>query len=231
MQKHLPELSEATLNRLHAMKRPDETIELVIRRLIDHYESNEDHQTLPQYQNPVRMICKKCKKWITQILPLHEKTVTEDVKKPQIDPDIDEILEAYSNFQENSQKEPIEFNRFSLGNVTYTKHLSVQIGLKKLPKSNWLQVIRTILTKIPQEDIPSYFHGLHIKDGKVTDKGFQFIEEINKSVQGMSANVAARAICEIAHDYNLSVEIIFQWCGVTSVEPGRRGILRINKSS
>jgi hypothetical protein len=88
-----------------------------------------------------------------------------------------------------------------------------------------------IFAKIP-DDIPSYFHGLQIKDGKVTDKGFKFIEKINKSVQGVDANVAARAICEIAHEYNLFVEIEFQWrVNDKSVEPGRRGILRINKSS
>lgn len=238
------ELSEVTINKLQAMKRPSDTSDSVINRLIDFHTKNAVSHEPSTDEKPAEEDDSHANSKTPQELRMDEKSTEDD--SPAIDlstltlseedfedfkKELDADLELIKKFHANNRKEPIIFSYDALPNVEFTKCRSIEIEDEKIKRANWNSAIRTILTKIHSsgKQIPNYFHGLQIADGEKTDHGFVYVEDIEKSVQGVASNDAARALFAIAEEYGFSVTVKFHWRKSKRVRnPGQKGIISIN---
>ena len=202
------EFSANTFRRLQGITKPDETTELVVRRLLDFFDSKSS----PASTEP------KSETNEPDWSKLNEAFTIEAFEK-------DEKLRI--TVLENAKKAPMIFPHTAIPPLRHTKCLSVKIDGEKFPKPRWNLAIRTILKQVEASSITSsYFHRLRIMDGERYDQGWNYISEIDKSVQGTDADTSGKAFFAIAEEYQIPVEVSFQWRENSDADqPGLRGVI------
>jgi hypothetical protein len=209
------EISEKTLQRLQNIRRHDETIELVVRRLLDAVEKES---------LPINIKHKKVKNSLNspKIGLSHPHFDAE-----QFDKDHEKNIKLDRTFLENSWEERVTYPYGALPSLTHTICKCITVNNEELEKPNWLSAVRAIFQEIGSSNIETpHFHGLQVVDGKRNDSGFNYIPEIDKSVQGADANQTARAIFDMAEEYQIPIKIYFQWKKNGKVKyPGRHGVI------
>ncbi len=224
---NMVELSETTIGKLQAMKQSTDTFDSVVSRLIDFHAKGE---RLHEPKTDVKST-KENDPPIIGDANLDAIKNIDDATWDAINRELDAESELARTFFYNDQKERISYPHNAVPNVEFTKCQFIEVEGKALSKLNWNAAVRAVLTEIclSGRQIPRHLHGLQIVDDEKTDHGFVFVEEINKSIQGVDSNVAARALFALAEEYGLSVTVFFQWRKKERAAfPGRKGMITIN---
>lgn len=215
------EFSANTFQRLQGIKKPDETTELVVRRLLDFFDSKSSPAS-PESKQEID-------DFATAGGVESTSASSESIDDYGSLNWLDDGMEKYEKFLENAKKDPKIFPHTAIPDLKHTKCYSIKIGDTKIPKPNWNSAVRTILKQVTARGITitsPYFHGLKISDENQSLHGFKYISEIGKSVQGADANQTARALFDMAREYDILVEVSFQWRAKPSVKnPGLRGVI------
>jgi hypothetical protein len=67
----------------------------------------------------------------------------------------------------------------------------------------------------------------NIKQGEFTDNGFQYVPEINVSIQGVDTNRAWQGILELTRKLNIKIEVYFHWKNKDEVQfANKKGVLK-----
>jgi hypothetical protein len=200
------EISEDTFKRLRMAARPDETSELVIKRLLDQNEENGKRvptkkmlaggkgQNAPPSSSQSEFPDK---------LKNYEKQLSGNIFSSLSAPSEDDKIHLFQSGQIPHS-------------VTHTKIFEATINNEPVSNSalSWTPLICEILKEMhkngqfsPADSYPD----LAIYSGCRTDKGYKYIPEIECSVQGVDANIALRCITGLARKYSISVTILFGW--------------------
>ena len=102
-----------------------------------------------------------------------------------------------------------------LPDLTHTKLRSALMGPDLIVKPNWNALLdRAVLAAMRRartfEELER-FCSANLFNGCKTDEGYHHLYEIGVSVQGRSANDAARTLIETAERIGLAVDITFAW--------------------
>ena len=197
------EISEDTFKRLRMAARPDETSELVIKRLLD-----QDRK-----RAPVKNILAGGKG--QNASPSSSQSEFPDKLK-----DYERQLSGNISSSLSAPSEDDKIHSFQSGqiphSVTHTKIFEATINNEPVSASalSWTPLICEILKEMhknsrfsPADSYPD----LAIYSGCKTDKGYKYIPEIECSVQGVDANIALRCITRLARKHSISVTILFGW--------------------
>ena len=200
------EISEDTLKQLRMAARPDETSELVIKRLLDQHEtdgkqaSTKKMSTGGQGQNASPSASQN---EFPDKLKDYERQLSGNISSSLSAPSKDEKIHSFESGQIPHE-------------VTHTKIFETIINNRSVQKSAlfWNSLIYEILKEIDQKGQFSptdSYPDLAIYSGIKTDNGYKYIREIDCSVQGVDANNALRCITRLARKYSISVTILFGW--------------------
>ena len=216
--KHI-EISEDTFKRLRMAARPDETSELVIKRLLDQNKTSgkqapiKKMSTGGQGQNALPSASQS---EFPDKLKDYERQLSGNISSSLSAPSKDEKIHSFESGQIPHS-------------VTHTKIFEATINNQTVSDSalSWTPLICEILKEMhrngqfsPADSYPD----LAIYSGYRTDKGYKYIPEIDCSVQGVDANNALRCITRLARKYSISVTILFGWRNKKdSLHPGEFG--------
>ena len=79
---------------------------------------------------------------------------------------------------------------------------------------------------IDPRNIPNLTHTKLLSEGKKTDEGYSYLEDINLSIQGQDSNAACRGIVTMARYLKIRVELEFMWREKDgAAHPGKVAIL------
>lgn len=118
-------------------------------------------------------------------------------------------------------------------NLTHTKILSAKIGSEVIERPNWNRLLDRIVI-LAMRHVGKFERLVqtcpaNIVQGQKTDDGYHFLQEINVSVQGLSAHEACSALIDTARRINIDLEIVFRWREKEgAAHPGDIGRLRMN---
>ena len=86
----------------------------------------------------------------------------------------------------------------NIPNLTHTKLVSAKLGGQAFPNPKWSLVLREILRRARKTGLKAVeIHrvcSINVTEGKKTDEGYRFLDDINLSVQGQDSNAACRGI-------------------------------------
>jgi hypothetical protein len=103
----------------------------------------------------------------------------------------------------------------SIPNLTHTKLLSADLDGKDLSGTNWNSLLDEVLRVATRAGLKSSdiqrISGVNVKQGRKTDEGYGFLEDVDLSVQGQDANAACRGIFAIARHLKIGITIEFRW--------------------
>ncbi len=103
----------------------------------------------------------------------------------------------------------------SLPNLTHTKILAATLAGRRIVKPNWNRLLESMLIRAMRE--PVSFDNLrqicpaNMVQGHKDDEGYRYLDEVEFSVQGMSANDACAALIAVAQSLRIGLEITFMW--------------------
>ena len=200
------EISEDTFKRLRMAARPDETSELVIKRLLDQNETDgkqapiKKMPTAGQGQNGSPSTSQS---EFTDKLNDYEKRLSGNISSSLSAPSKDDKIHSFKSGQIPHS-------------VTHTKIFEATINSETVSPAalSWTPLICEILKEIHksgQFTMTDPYPDLAICSGCKTDKGYKYIPEIDCSVQGVDANKALRCVTRLAQKYSISVTILFGW--------------------
>lgn len=200
------EISEDTFKRLRMAARPDETSELVIKRLLNQNETvgkqapTKKMSTGGQRQNASPSAGQS---EFSDKLKDYERQLSGNTSSSLSAPSKDDKIHSFESGQIPHS-------------VTHTKIFEATINNRSVQKSAlfWNSLICEILKKMhengqftPTDSYPD----LAIYSGIKTDNGYKYIREIDCSIQAVDANIALRCITRLARKHSISVTILFGW--------------------
>src|SRR5690606_3474105 len=116
----------------------------------------------------------------------------------------------------------------ALPRLTHTKVLDAVIDDKRLTKPNWNalldEVLRQTMKRVGSYEKLRRVCPVNIVRGRKEDEGYDYLPEIDVSVQGQDANGACRAVVAAAQALGMSLDIGFMWRHkANAAYPGERG--------
>ena len=206
------ELSTETCQRLKGIMRPDETYELVIRRLLD---SGTQAGPKPEWTSGL----------VTSNGPDRRG------KSPAARSLSPTGLTRFS-YTEEDKSNARRFGKDDYVPLSHTKIFEATINGKDPEKYNWDALIKLLLQEAEQRGA-AIVEGLHPKLRMAgldkLDQGYKPNYDFGVSIQGVSADNAARIIMDLADEYGVSVEIFFGWRDKKgAMYPGEFGLISIN---
>lgn len=116
--------------------------------------------------------------------------------------------------------------------LTHTKVISASIDGKNLQPANWNALLDEALRIARRSggkfDFVKKYTSVNIVDGKKTDEGYRYLDDIKFSVQGQDANDAWRAVALLARKVGFSVEVHFFWRQRQgAAQPGESGMFKL----
>ena len=195
------EISNKTFEKLKKLMRPDETSELVIKRLLGMYEQEKSAPPSETEKNSF----------------------------------MENRREAQTKYGDSPHKKDDLYSDkiFGIGNLPHdlrhTKVLKASINGQNKSNLKWNKIIQCLLIMIDNNKLAYLpegdFRDIRMRNGKHDEKGYHYIPEIGKSVQGVSASIAAKIIVDLANQYGISVDIFFSWRDKKEVYEGQRGTI------
>ena len=188
-------ISDQTVRRLknHAVPLED-SYDSLISRLLDFYEQN--HETTATDENQ-------------QISRSAVKVRLQQYASQSGDRKIQQLLDTIDA--------PVErtFDPFVPPNLTHTKVTLAFIAGQPPPSLSWNglldEAVRLARGKLKSFAEIRKISQMNIVEGRKTDDGYHFLEDVNISVQGQDANDAWRCAAHIARYLGCSVEVQFLW--------------------
>ena len=197
------EISEDTFKRLRMAARPDETSELVIKRLLDQDRKQAPIKKMPTGRQGQNASPSASQSEFPDKLKDYERQLSGNTPSSLSAPSEDDKIHSFQSGQIPHS-------------VTHTKIFEATINNEPVSASalSWTPLICEILKEMhkngqfsPADSYPD----LAIYSGCKTDKGYKYIPEIECSVQGVDANIALRCITGLARKHSISVTILFGW--------------------
>jgi hypothetical protein len=103
----------------------------------------------------------------------------------------------------------------NIPNLTHTKLLLAKLNGKTFPRPKWNSVLDEILIRARKAGLKAgdiqRICSINVKEGKKTDEGYSYLEDINLSIQGQDSNAACRGIVTMARHLKIRVELEFMW--------------------
>lgn len=103
----------------------------------------------------------------------------------------------------------------TLPDLKHTKILDASLAGQSIVKPNWNLLLERILTRAMKQ--LADFNKLrqicptNMVQGRKDDEGYRYLDEIDISFQGMSANDACGALVAVAQSLGIGLEITFMW--------------------
>ena len=103
----------------------------------------------------------------------------------------------------------------NIPNLTHTKLLSAKLDGKAFPRPKWNSVLDETLIRARKAGLKASdiqrICSINVREGKKTDEGYSYLEDINLSIQGQDSNAACRGIVTMARYLKIRVELEFMW--------------------
>jgi hypothetical protein len=159
---------------------------------------------------------------------------------------IERVLDFYENNYDNTTNDTskktednkvldysdyVEFKASDPPNLKHTEIEVVILDTKKPYKTRWNTLVRDLhclaMEKAQSFDALQLVTNFNIKQGEFTDNGFQYIPEINVSIQGVDTNRAWQGILELTRKLNIKIEVYFHWKNKDEVQfANKKGVLK-----
>jgi hypothetical protein len=119
-----------------------------------------------------------------------------------------------------------------LPNLRHTKILQASLDGNRVTKPNWNMLLERVLNRATiggaDRDELSELCPVNMVQGRKEDEGYRYLEELDVSIQGMSANDACRALVVAAQSIAIQVEIVVMWRAKEGAAfPGEKARLHI----
>ena len=138
---------------------------------------------------------------------------------------INRILDAFEKQHPKPKPTPIEqretfreievISEKSLPDLKHTKIIKALVDGIPIQKLAWRYVLDQVLISAEKKNYDisqiARWVSLNIVTGFRKGKGYTYIEDINISVQGMSANKTCQASIQVARKIGVEIDIRFQW--------------------
>ena len=120
----------------------------------------------------------------------------------------------------------------NLPNLRHTKILHASLDGSGVTKPNWNMLLERVLIRamirLADHDELRELCPVNMVQGRKEDEGYRYLEEIDVSIQGMSANDACRALVVAAQSLAIQVEIVVMWRAKEGAAfPGEKARLHI----
>lgn len=118
-----------------------------------------------------------------------------------------------------------------LPNLTHTKVLAASVGGQSIPRAKWNlvrdEMLIRAMKRVGNIDKLRQICPANLVKGRKLDDGFDYLSEIDVSVQGQDANGVGRALVTAAQELGIPIDVQFMWRQKEGAEhPGEIGRLR-----
>ncbi len=122
-----------------------------------------------------------------------------------------------------------------LPDLRYTKIIDASVDGSDIARPEWIRLFGRIVIlatkKLPDLEKVKQLCSVKMVEGWKKDKGYHYLEEIDKSVQGKSANATCQSVVTAAQELGISINIGLQWRrNKKAPHPGERARLVISES-
>ena len=119
-----------------------------------------------------------------------------------------------------------------LPNLTHTKVLDASIGGQRITKPNWNllldEMLRCAVKRVGAFEKLQQLCPVNMVKGRKDDEGFDYLPDIDLSVQGQDSNGACRAVVMAAQGLGIALDIGFMWRHKeNAAHPGERARLQV----
>ncbi len=102
-----------------------------------------------------------------------------------------------------------------LPNLRHTKVLSAKIDGEEIARANWnllvFEMLHRVMKRVGDFDKLRQLCPANIIKGRKEDDGYNYLADLDVSVQGQDANGACRTVVSAAQGLGLALEITFMW--------------------
>jgi hypothetical protein len=195
--KNIP-LSEQTVKRLQRLAVPlEDSYDSVISKILDFYEKNHEPSKMSEAETGA---------------PISKQAVKarlQQYAKQTGDRSILQLLDTLDAPLERT------FDPFIPPNLTHTKVTAALINGQPPVSLSWnglldeaVRIARSKLRSFPEIRKLSQ---MNIVEGRKSDEGYHFLEDVGLSVQGQDANDAWRCTAYVARHLGFAVDVSFLW--------------------
>jgi hypothetical protein len=134
----------------------------------------------------------------------------------------------------DSEPSATNYDPASPPDLTYTKLLSAKLNGRIIAtRVNWngllKQMIQIARARAKKEDDLHRLISVNFLIGKKEDEGFEYLPDVNLSVQGQDTNDAWKGILHISRQLDIPVDLVFMWRHKPKAAfPGKTGRLVSN---